>query len=87
MSALSGNRQLHGVECHLEQRTEAGGREAPLYSLGVLEGSANVTRADVDLEDAKKADPLGFGGRLGEDGEKPLLSVFRSHARWMLRST
>lgn len=51
------------MECHLEQRTEARGQEVPWYFRGALERPAHIVRAKVDLEDARKADLLGFGGR------------------------
>lgn len=49
-----GNCQPGGVECELEQRTEAGGWGSIAVFPGILEAWISVAEVEKDLEDAGK---------------------------------
>ena len=45
----------------------------------MLEGPASVARVEEEMEHARKADPLGFGGRCGRGrGDASSLSIRES---------
>lgn len=52
--AWKGDWQPCGMECHLEEKTEARSQEVPWYFRGALEGPAHIAREKVDLEDARR---------------------------------